>query len=986
MTGSTSSAPIDLKSLEAYFTDVEHLRDYFQRTVAAPALDRRLLVIHGVGGIGKSSLLAMFRLHCKREYVPVAVASGDRAKSVGDVLSDWNADLKADGINLSSFARTFGHYRAIQAEVEDQSRKMQESLGKVAKGTIETAASVIPGLGPVVGKLGGIGAEAMIDWLHGFLSKPDIDLLLDPSQKLTDDFLKDMSITAAKRRLVLILDTFEQMGTLSDWVRDLAQKLHPNVLFVLAGRAMPDWKRVWPEWLAHANVEELKPMNKRVMHELVRRYYATIRGGQPNPKQVDAIIEFARGLPMVVNSAVQLWVRYGVEDFQAVRSEVVADLVERLREGIPPETFPILEAAATVRWYDKDILGAMTGQTDIDAVYDELRRFPFVRPRFDGYALHDTVRDIFEENLRTHNREKHQQLHERAIAYFDGRLARARSGETEKLSLERLYHQVSADEDQGITLFRQMAEELLLYRWPSRLRALLNDANAYVLKNENNRQWRKYYNGRWLFVDRNFSEAEMVYRELEQNQSAEPLLRAYVLTSLSWILQKTRFVRAPDGLRELQQLIEESNRLLPPDDSKRLTNAVIMAGAYYRVGQMDKSRAGFETALSLYRERGDTYGIASLLSEMVKIDTLQGNWGKVRGARVIGLNILPKTAEKSVIYGRLLGGWAIAWIWSGQFREGEQRARQRLTIKEELGDIDRSGCLRDIGLALGMQARYEESEKFFSEAIENYAGVYEEFDASSFTLQAPVLAKQGSLKRAEDNLRKCEQVDETLRADQYAPETRYWLGRCKELAHNWPQAEALYNQCLNYRWASRHYFECAALTGLVRVKHAIAASTTIPDLLTGLEQLAQRYDYNDHLASLRLTQGCITWEGRAPTWDNGFEAALHFYQQALIHAVRYNRFLLDEVLWGGNVATPLRSIIPHCLERGEEGRHMLMALHDWWQTGINDIGTPRPDTISPIPEGISLLEAEHLARQIEPGDGLLQVNVIDKIEEALAAM
>jgi len=37
---------------------------------------------------------------------------------------------------------------------------------------------------------------------------------------------------------------------------------------------------------------------------------------------------------------------------------------------------------------------------------------------------------------------------------------------------------------------------------------------------------------------------------------------------------------------------------------------------------------------------------------------------------------------------------------------------------------------------------------------------------------------------------------------------------------------------------------------------------------------------------------------------------------------------------------------------------MLIALRDWWQTSVNDIGTPRPDTISPIPEGIPLLEAE----------------------------
>lgn len=56
---------------------------------------------------------------------------------------------------------------------------------------------------------------------------------------------------------------------------------------------------------------------------------------------------------------------------------------------------------------------------------------------------------------------------------------------------------------------------------------------------------------------------------------------------------------------------------------------------------------------------------------------------------------------------------------------------------------------------------------------------------------------------------------------------------------------------------------------------------------------------------------------------------------------------------------------------------------DWWKTGVNDIGAPRPDTISPIPEGIALLEAER-AREREPGDGSPQKSVVEQIEAALA--
>jgi hypothetical protein len=37
-----------------------------------------------------------------------------------------------------------------------------------------------------------MSAEALIDWLSGFLKQPDIDLLLNPDKKLTADFLADL--------------------------------------------------------------------------------------------------------------------------------------------------------------------------------------------------------------------------------------------------------------------------------------------------------------------------------------------------------------------------------------------------------------------------------------------------------------------------------------------------------------------------------------------------------------------------------------------------------------------------------------------------------------------------------------------------------------------------------------------------------------------------------------------------------------------------
>jgi hypothetical protein len=62
---------------------------------------------------------------------------------------------------------------------------------------------------------------------------------------------------------------------------------------------------------------------------------------------------------------------------------------------------------------------------------------------------------------------------------------------------------------------------------------------------------------------------------------------------------------------------------------------------------------------------------------------------------------------------------------------------------------------------------------------------------------------------------------------------------------------------------------------------------------------------------------------------------------------------------------------------------MHITLRDWWKTGVNYIGTPRPDTISPIAGSIPLLEAEYVARERELGDGSSQESVVEQIEAAL---
>ncbi len=977
------------QGVETYFTGVEQLQQVFKNAIAAHMLAKRLLIIHGIGGVGKSSLLRMFRLHCKNvAHVPVALASGDDAKSAVDVLIDWANDMKIDGVAPSTFFKAFEHYRVIQAQAEDKAGKFAE---KVARGTvktiIETATSTIPGIGRILGKLGGIGADALIDWLRGQgFSKPDIDLLLDPARKMTDDFLADVAKIAPTKRLVLMLDTYEQMSALDDWTRDLAQRLHPNVLLVIAGREMVNWDRQWRGWLAQADVHPLEAMTPEVMRELVRNYYRTQVGGDLDPAQVEKIIRFSRGLPMAVTTAVRLWVKYRVKDFEEVEAGALDELVRRLREGVPPQIIPILEAAAAVRYFNKEILRVVSSQDDVNAAYDELRRFPFAKSSKEGpqriWRLHDSVREFIDRSLQVDDPERFRELHERAASYFEKRLEKPTSEEIERLGLERLYHLIRADEEAGIKLFQEMAEKLSRFELVIGLQILLNDLDNYQLGQQSSNHWRDYYRLRLKMLRGERKSLADSYRILSK-KIEQPKLLAYALCDLGEILIDRDTVR--NTSEEAKEVLERALSVMPNVDSKIISVYIHLRGYYLFHGQWDESMAIVQKRLQLSEETHDEWGVTRALRDEAFAYGWMGDWrNAINFNNQVRQRLVLPTSSESMKADVRLRPWYL--VWSGRYKEAEIGLREAIEIDSQIGHSDPIWpAKRDLAFSLALQDRFEYGHVTFHELLSHFEELEKKGEWGSLLgFWGFSRAREGDFVQAMNLLVKSWKIKQELEDVLGYQETLFWLGYVAELLSSINstgvnKAAEYYLQAYSNKKYGRCHFECAALTGLVRVKHAQADYAAIPPLLAEAEQLAHNYEYNDHLASLRLTQGMTT--DKIET--NGQTTALDYFKQAMIYALRYNRFLLDEVLSGRPQGTPLRPIIPYCLDRGEEGRKILIVLRDWWKTGINDIGTPRPDTISPIPEGIALLEAERISREREPGNGSLQKTVIEQIEMAL---
>src|SRR5690348_7690183 len=202
--------------LEKFFTDAEEARQRFAALLAGPAGGRRIIVVHGVGAIGKSSLLRMYRLAAQRQRVPVALADGQETASVVGLLGKWAADLTAAGVDVPAVTSTLARYHRLQAKAteaaskagDEQAAAASQLADAAAKGIVQAAASAIPIAGPIVAAVGSEAVEAALNMLRATLSRIDYAFFLDPAPRLTEDFLTDIRQAAGRQRIVVMLDTF----------------------------------------------------------------------------------------------------------------------------------------------------------------------------------------------------------------------------------------------------------------------------------------------------------------------------------------------------------------------------------------------------------------------------------------------------------------------------------------------------------------------------------------------------------------------------------------------------------------------------------------------------------------------------------------------------------------------------------------------------------------------------------------------------------
>ncbi|MDA8195420.1 MAG: hypothetical protein M0Z53_15710 [Thermaerobacter sp.] len=236
-----------------------------------------------------------------------------------------------------------------------------------------------------------------------------------PAPRKTErmDILDQISHTLGTQQSILLVDNADALGITGEWLRTqfLPPLRNAPLLIVMASRhplvewmAHPFWQQDVMQWplTALSYDETLQYLQSR-----------DIDADQWGAK----VFRQTHGHPLSLALAAD---RIGKQTDQLISLSQMATL-HVLREVVHEEWIPHLEALALVHEADQGILEAITGRELGSLTYHHLLSLSFVQADPQGLRMHDTVRQIFIDDLRQRHPMRFKELRRKALGVLSER-------------------------------------------------------------------------------------------------------------------------------------------------------------------------------------------------------------------------------------------------------------------------------------------------------------------------------------------------------------------------------------------------------------------------------------------------------------------------------------------------------------------------------------------------------------------------------------
>lgn len=393
-----------------------------------------LLNIYGPGGIGKTVVGQKLTSHAERRQAPVAMGDGSRPGLTSDrLLYSFMEGLlqtpAGEGLEDSfrEFGREFQDYLVVN-QVLQQGGGVQVLFDVV--GNVKDQV----GFTAILDSLGSAVTESVRRTVSNRFTLERY--LRSVERTLTASFVSGLQagMEAVKQPIALLIDTYEEMEGLDDWVcRTLVAALPDGVRLVILGRNQ--LYKVNFDWNEHETAVHTIPLSE--LGEAEAKAYLR-HFGLTNAVALDQVYRYTGGYPLLLVLVRHLareaggWEKIGVLESSADRDQIATKLLERiLREERVVEVQSFLEKGVVARWFDPETVSVILEVNLADArrIYDKLRRHSFVERHPYGLKFHDKIRELLADRLKFTSESEYNRLTQRLMNYYAEKAGIEQSGQ-----------------------------------------------------------------------------------------------------------------------------------------------------------------------------------------------------------------------------------------------------------------------------------------------------------------------------------------------------------------------------------------------------------------------------------------------------------------------------------------------------------------------------------------------------------------------------
>lgn len=824
-----------------------------------PDTQRRVVVISGIGGIGKSWLLEYLVQESHRiGAAPVKISVEEIGSWIGILLE---ASYQLGIEHFTDFINFIKEY-------QDRRRPFTVGVGQTEE--VQTL-----------------------------------------SKRATAIFINCLRTLTEHQALVWLFDTFERANQSTQaWVWGqllegiLQENKIQNIVFLIAGREVS----IPSEWHGRILPHELSYFTERDVLD----YFKKSNFDDVDPDFVSKLFSLTTGHPLCIAVVMDV-----IEDLKIsgkgfssdildgyerefeetlVVEFLIKTLLQRVEQNNSDEV-EVIKRSAITRWFNYETIEFLSEGKEHEKILEKVRLYSFVRPHRNGYTYHEIVIDLLLADWRRLNPNRFVELNQKALEYFQKKEKTAITEKEKKDAVvEQVYHKVAINENDGIIFFKEQFQRVYDFYDVAQCMSLLEAVQANPIKRADNQTTTLFYDvlvasmtNQWniiigvgeKFLHRQQQQSDMkadvldkiatAYRHklggeslqkaiefynqsLEINQRQPRINQRSLRDTLRERAECYRLIgeldKAESDLKESQAIAKQLQSQSPRDE-----HAVGMG--YLYLGNLTRSFDKWEEATEAYQEAViifrnlDHYEYNRTLYGLGYIALQKGAWKEAIRYFEEAHQAFLKSGEK---YGIAATGHAVGrgYICVKDYDRAAKILEESLTIFRQFGSEGNvSRLLGDLGRISYKKGEYDLALHYFTRVFER------EGRKSQNTILLPVLRDNGDLF-----------------CDQEA----------------FVKAEESYQEALTIAKNMRGPFDIVQISlRLCHLFYRCGRSQEVPGYIKQIERIMQEYTFFDQLSSLNSVEGHILLD--QANYADAFKA----YAKACDYAIHYNHYVLEDV-------------------------------------------------------------------------------------------